>query len=544
MKKNNNQFFIPVTILLFFLLISCSTDVFAGNFSVIDVNTLDNQWVEDGTPGTYKKTITLTVGDTFTNIYDSLVESDTINPPKIIEDFSNILTNKGNGTFEVTAEGTATKTYIADGTNGWTKKTIYIISKAREVESLSVSTKSITMTTIEMQNVEIIIKAKIGSDKITVSNSNSEVAQVTESSLYQIVSETGKTSYTYKIKPLRPGTTTITVSSVADPSFMQTIQVTVMSPYLKPTNYVSSKSGKYSYTSMVGDLLSITKYHQINKPVKLQKIGISLDKRDIYCLRIGNPNAKKSVLVTAGIHGREYMNPYFVMDNIEEMLNNYDVMYSNKKYTYRELYDKVCLYVIPMVNPDGISIAQEGAKAIQNKTLRKNVIKIQKRLRISYSRWKGNARNVDLNRNFPSGWEKLPSKRKEGTSGSKAGSEPETKYLMSFVNKIKPSTVINYHSMGEIIYWGYAAKKSSTFYKQSVSLKKISSKLTGYYAMPAHKSKAKACGCFEDWLAYKKKIPNLCIETGYVACPLPKNQYNRLYKKNKRVIEEICNFFR
>ncbi len=543
MKKNKNKSLIPVPILLFFLLICCSIDVSASNFSVIDVNTLYNQWVEDDSPGTFKKTITLTVGDTFTSIYDSALESDTINPPKIVEDFSNIITNKGNGTFEVTAEGTATKTYIADGSNGWTKKTIYIVTKAKEVESLSVSTNSITMTTIETQKLEITIKAKIGKDKIIVSNSNNEIAQVTESTLYQIRSTTGETNYTYIIKPLKPGTTTITVKSKADPSLMQTIQVTIKSPYLKRINYVSSKNEKYSYTSMVGDLLSITKYHQVNKPVKLLKIGTSLDKRDIYCLRIGNPNAKKSVLVTAGIHGREYMNPYFVMDNIEEMLNNYDVAYSNKKYTYRELYDKVCLYVIPMINPDGISIAQEGSKAIQNKTLRNNVMKIQKRLGISYARWKGNAKNIDLNRNFPSGWEKLSTKRQEGTSGTNAGSEPETKCLMSFVDKIKPSAVINYHSKGEIIYWGYAVKKTSTFYKQSVSLKNISSKLTGYYAMPSHKSKADACGCFEDWLAYTKKIPNLCIETGNVTCPLPISQYNRLYKKNERVIEEICKFF-
>ncbi|AWB93301.1 M14 family zinc carboxypeptidase [Aeromicrobium chenweiae] len=53
-----------------------------------------------------------------------------------------------------------------------------------------------------------------------------------------------------------------------------------------------------------------------------------------------------------------------------------------------------------------------------------------------------NARGVDLNRNFSTGW------RKKGGatySGRKAFSEPETKAIRSFANKIKPRYTISFH---------------------------------------------------------------------------------------------------
>lgn len=534
-----------LSLVLFFVYFISSTQALAKDWKVIDVNSPDISWTEESTPGTYKKTVTLYVGDTFQKIYDSGIEEGVTKPTEIMKDFGRVITEKGNGSFQVMAPGNASIIYLSDGQEGWTKKTIYIVAKEKEVKSLSTSTNTISMTTKETKQIQVTINATMGYETLKVATSNSKIVKVEELVANRLRNDSNETIYTYKLTPVATGTAKITVSSNFDPSFTKTIQVTVRKTGArKPTYYVSSSTAKYSYTSMAGDLLSITKSHQVDKPVKLIKIGTSLDKRNIYCLRIGNPNAKKRVFVMAGLHAREYMNPYFVMDNVEDMLNHYDTSYSKRGYTYRQLYENVCLYVLPMVNPDGITIAQQGADGIKDKTLRANVKNIKKRSGVSYSRWKGNARNVNLNRNFPVGWKKLSSYRKEGTAGSKPGSEPETKCLMNYIETIKPTAVISYHSMGEILYWGYAVNKSSSGYIQARGMKNIIAKLTGYYPMPAHKTKRSALGCLEDWLAYEKKIPNVCIETGSVATPLPMSQYKRLYDKNKLVIEEICKYFR
>lgn len=543
-KTHKNLRITAIPILLFaFIFLTCIR-VQATSWQIIDVSSPEYQWVPGAEEGTYQTTVALHIGDTFSKIWDSTLESDPNNPLVPNLDFGSVITLRGDGLYEVTAAGTASITYFSTGETGWLKKTITIVTSEWEAKSLTPSFTTATISTNTSLSLQVDVLALENYDELLITNQNSSIVGVSELSSNRVRNLNGTTSHFYKIVPLSIGTATLIVTSKSNPDLFTVITITVTQSAFQTTDYVTNPTGKYSYTAMVDDLKQLTKFHKDTKPITLTTIGSSLDKRKIYCLRIGNPKAKKRVLLTSGIHGREYMNPYFVMDNVENMLNNYNTYSKKKGFSYRQLYDEVCLYIIPMSNPDGITIAQQGPDAIRNKKLRANIKKIKQNLRISYSRWKGNARNVDLNRNFPSGWEKQPKKRKEGSSGSKAGSEPETQNLMKYINKIKPTAVISYHSMGENFYWGYAIDKSSTCYKQALAMKKITAKLTGYTPATAHKSKSWACGCLEDWLAYKKKIPSVCIETGNVDCPLPTSQYKRLYKKNQYVVEEICKYFR
>jgi len=57
-------------------------------------------------------------------------------------------------------------------------------------------------------------------------------------------------------------------------------------------------------------------------------------------------------------------------------------------------------------------------------------------------RTRQNARGVDLNRNYPRHW-----KRQGGAynSGPRPASEPETKAVMAFLRKIRPTYVVSFH---------------------------------------------------------------------------------------------------
>ena len=70
------------------------------------------------------------------------------------------------------------------------------------------------------------------------------------------------------------------------------------------------------------------------------------------------------------------------MEQLELFLINYNnnAIYNGK--TYKELLNNICIHIVPMVNPDGVSISQLGEKGIKTKEDvekdRKQFIKIMK----------------------------------------------------------------------------------------------------------------------------------------------------------------------
>lgn len=283
---------------------------------------------------------------------------------------------------------------------------------------------------------------------------------------------------------------------------------------------VNDKDTLYSYVDMTVDLRQLA--HKYAGKVGLSSLGKSHDNRELWYLRLGNVYASKKLVINAAIHAREWKNSQVIMRQTEEILRNYS--------EYRQRFQNVCIYIIPMDNPDGVSIAQYGYSAIRDAKLRKRVKKIG-----HFKRWKNNARGVNLNNNFPAGFKKSKRVKKPDWvcySGKKAGSEKETKALMQFIKQVKPTTVINLHSTGSVIYWDFNV--GGALHQKLYNLAKKIHSFNGYQMMPKSPSTNKAGG-FADWLVYDIKIPSVTIETGTVHCPLPHSQYKSIYKKNNKM---------
>jgi len=319
-----------------------------------------------------------------------------------------------------------------------------------------------------------------------------------------------------RVKAVKKGKTTVTAKVKGSISNQVEINIIVKEePWI-----VSKKDEVYDYEDMEKDLEELSEKYASRS--KLTKIGKSYDKRKIYCLRIGNENAKRKLVIDAGIHAREWKNTQILMRQTEEMLRDYP--------DYKKRFQKTCIYILPMTNPDGITISQYGFKAIKNKKLQKLCKKIGKP-----KVWKANARGVDLNNNFPTGFKKNKYHKKPdymGYSGKKAASEKETQALMKFINKVKPDSVLNLHSTGSIIYWDFNVEESLHQKLQELA-EKVSS-FNEYRLMPKTAS-TNAGGGFADWLVYKKGIVSITLETGTVVCPLPHSQYKKIYKKNNEM---------
>jgi len=337
--------------------------------------------------------------------------------------------------------------------------------------------------------------------------------------------------YHKPIKKIKKGTRCLVLKKVKDGYSM--IKISNAIYYLKTKyltykcnkkSYVSSSDKLYTYSDMVYDIKCLNKnYGDI---FTAEVVGKSLDNRDVYSLIIGNPNAKKTLFIESTIHAREYTNTQIIMKIIEDICRNYD---SQKYYrTYlSKIFSKVKLVVMPMVNPDGVSISQYGATSIHDAKLRKKVVRIAKG---KYSEWKGNARGVDLNRNYAQGFGYKSTKHPALSeyAGKRAYSEPEVVANVNNVQKYMPNAVICFHEAGQVIYYRYNSK-----------LLNIVKRHTGYQPIREGEPGYGSSSDFLDSLG----ITNCTIENGLVPCPLSHWQFNSIYRKNKYIFIEAAKLY-
>lgn len=288
---------------------------------------------------------------------------------------------------------------------------------------------------------------------------------------------------------------------------------------------VNASDKKYSYTDMKRDLKKLKKAY--SSILKVNVAGKSLDKRNLYYVTLGNAKAKKTVYVETSVHAREYMNTKFMMKVIEDYCRGYDT----KKYqgkNYSTIFNKIKLVIMPMVNPDGVTISQYGSKKIRDTKLRQNLYKMKNG--VAFREWKANARGVDINRNYAEGFSREGAKAPgyKNYAGKKSVSEPETKAQISVVEKVKPNVVICYHQAGEVMYHRKRTKLSNMLYSMTKYTHIISDE--------------KQYGTFSDYLD-DRKILNCTLETGPVPAPVKNSRYKKIYKINKYVLVAVAKMY-
>lgn len=224
---------------------------------------------------------------------------------------------------------------------------------------------------------------------------------------------------------------------------------------------------QYSYDQMKQDLETLQEKYP--EQMQIESLGTTADGREILEAVLGDVNAEHHILVQATMHAREYMNTVLAMNQIEDYLR-YSEERSYNETRWSELYKKVCFHVIPMVNPDGVTISQEGADGISDEALKSQLEECYQRAvdsgstysdRMQYfSVWKANARGVDLNRNFDAGWEEYTGAAdpaSECYKGTSPASEAESQAVLRVAQDYDLDCCIAYHSFGNLIYWNYGS---------------------------------------------------------------------------------------
>lgn len=189
------------------------------------------------------------------------------------------------------------------------------------------------------------------------------------------------------VTAVKKGTTYITIK-VKD---SEKNQIRVKIKVTKEPWIVSSKDKLYDYEDMTRDLHKLQRKYPGR--CRLMSLGESYDGRTIWCLKIGRSSSSKRLVLDGCIHAREWKNAQILTKQAEDILRDYP--------DFKKRFTNTCVYILPMVNPDGATISQYGYKKIRNRKLQKKIKKLGHN-----EEWKANARGVDLNDNFPSGWKK------------------------------------------------------------------------------------------------------------------------------------------
>jgi hypothetical protein len=145
-----------------------------------------------------------------------------------------------------------------------------------------------------------------------------------------------------------------------------------------------------------------------------------------------------TMLIVSCHHCRELVTPVIAMTAISNLLSQYG---SDPQVT--AAVDSYEIWIAPVWNPDGYN-----------------------EVFTADNMWRKNRRvfpegiGVDTNRNYPFGWDATCSGSSQVTSGTykgpSAASEPETQTMMAFSQDRRFTKVIDYHSSGQEVLWGYS----------------------------------------------------------------------------------------
>lgn len=306
-----------------------------------------------------------------------------------------------------------------------------------------------------------------------------------------------------------------------------------------PDAIIDLSTTLYSYQKMENDLQLLAGYYP--QYMTLDTAGVTADGRNLYVIYFGNQNASRQIFICAATHAREYMTAQLVMKQLEYYCAHYeDGSYNGT--AYRDIFENTCFVIVPMVNPDGVSISQFGEEGLNREDLRQNLRAIYESDKNggytdeAYDtyliRWKANGMGVDLNRNYSPGWESVTDRTAPSSGlykGTQPGSEAESQALMNIVDGLSnPLLAISYHSYGSLVYWQYG--QAEPLWSKNQQLAAHVEALTTYY-QAGYSNEAG----FSNWCVNVKGIPSVTIETGLVPTPLPLDQFELLWSQNKEM---------
>ena len=261
-------------------------------------------------------------------------------------------------------------------------------------------------------------------------------------------------------------------------------------------------------------------------------IGNSVMGRRIPYLAIGE--GPTEVFYNASFHANESITTPILLKFVEEYARAYGEGVELYGVSAKDLFRKYRLYIVPMVNPDGVDLVNgflaAGCYYEQAKRIGEQYPQIP-----FPSGWKANIEGIDLNLQFPAGWENAREiKYAQGylspAPRDYVGEAPltarESAAVYEFTKTHNFSLILAYHTQGRVIYWRYLDYEPEDSYRIAQYFGEVSG-----YAVEETPVQSGYAG-YKDWFIQEYDRPGYTIEAGEGENPLPMTQFPKIYREN------------
>lgn len=133
--------------------------------------------------------------------------------------------------------------------------------------------------------------------------------------------------------------------------------------------------------------------------LNIQTVGNSVLGKPIYVIKLGR--GPRKVFYSASIHANEWITSPVLMKFVEDYCVSYVTRSNLYGYSVRNLFNSTSIYIMPMVNPDGVDLVT-GNLAVSSPSYQKALHIANQFSSIPFpDGWKANLNGVDLNLQFP-----------------------------------------------------------------------------------------------------------------------------------------------
>ncbi|MBN6186269.1 LysM peptidoglycan-binding domain-containing protein [Aneurinibacillus sp. BA2021] len=284
---------------------------------------------------------------------------------------------------------------------------------------------------------------------------------------------------------------------------------------------------EYTHYDLIRDMAALRERYPF---LAVETIGSSVMGRPLYAVRLGcGPH---EVFYSGAWHANEWITASLLMKFIENMADAYRQKEALGGYAVEEMWRRFSIWVVPMVNPDGIELSVLGMDPSHPHY--QQVLAINHGSR-NFTGWTANVRGVDLNHQWPALWEEeartsplIPSPRHYG--GPRPLSEPEARAVYDFTIRHRFLGVLAYHAQGQVIFWGFQHMEPAG----SEEIVRRMQRVSTYTPVRT----ADSFAGYKDWFIQQYRRPGYTVEVGVGVNPVPLAQFDSMYNQNQAILLE------